>query len=129
MTKEKAKELLNNAFSKYDCKHEDKSRCECQSNPFVLEQVVDKIFDEKSSYENELENTVRALMGYVVDMHDVFLEALSPKYKDDMEGLKDHLINKFPILQSTRNKINFRELGESSNWEDVNTVVKKLQEK
>ena len=81
------------------------------------------------SYEEELENTVKALMGYTMEMHDVFSEALSPKYKDDMEGLKDHLINKFPMLQGTRNQSNFRELGEYSNWEDIAVVVKKLQDK
>lgn len=43
--------------------------------------------------------------------------------------MKDFLISKFPMIQGTRNQLNFKELGEGSSWKNMAEVVKKLQEK
>ena len=45
MSKKEAKEELNDAFKNFNCSHDDKGACSCVSNPFGLEQVIDKIFE------------------------------------------------------------------------------------
>ncbi len=126
MHKEQAKELLNEAFSQYNCKHINKDLCDCKSNPFALEQAIDKIFFENEKYEKELENTTKALMAYVITLHDSFNKALA---SENLELTKDILFKTFPMLQGSRNQSNFRKLGEDSTWDDVPYVVDKLLKK
>lgn len=49
MNREDAKEELNKAFKKYKCRCIDNGRCKCQSNPFGLEEVINKIYDNFES--------------------------------------------------------------------------------
>jgi hypothetical protein len=81
---------------------------------------------EDKIYTAKLENTVKCLMGYIMELHDFRNELLSPELKDNLEGIQEHIIMKFPALQGTRNQRMFKELGEDSSWEDVTDVLNSL---
>lgn len=89
--------------------------------------------NEEKKYQSELEDTVKCLMGYVMELHDFQIGARKiayedkEKYQDDK--LKDFLVMKFPMLQGSRNHQIFRELGENSTWDSIGSVAKVLREK
>lgn len=56
MTLQKAKELLNESFKKINCSCNDKGLCSHSSNPFALEEAINKIFDD---FEKEKEKLKR----------------------------------------------------------------------
>ena len=54
MTREKTKDALNIALKGITCGHEDKGLCECQSDPFGPESIIDALFDEIDSEKKAL---------------------------------------------------------------------------
>jgi len=87
------------------------------------------MINEHQQYVEQLENSVKCLMGYVMELHDFRNKLTSLEFKEDHEGLRNYIFMKFPMLQGSRNQRVFRELGENSNWDDVGPVVKALLEK
>jgi len=85
--------------------------------------------NNNDEYVEQLENTVKCLMGYVMELHDFRSKLTSLEFKEDHEGLRNYIFMKFPMLQGSKNQRVFRELGKNANWDDVGSVVRALLEK
>jgi len=84
-----------------------------------------------NEYELALENTVKYLMGYIMELHDFQSNALKIVFKENRKDdeLEDFIFLEFPMLQGSRNHRTFRELGKNSAPHDVVSVAKILIEK
>lgn len=64
----------------------------------------------KKFSESELLEAIYWLCYAVIDSHDVFKKTIT--FKGSNDDAIDHLIQRYPIIQGTRNQINLRRLGE-----------------